>query len=40
MADVSPNDRDMEVEFYVGRLQVRERFSWNQQWFLTFKEDL
>ena len=23
-----------------GRLQVRERFSRNQQWFLTCKEDL
>jgi hypothetical protein len=40
MAHVSPNDRDMESESYVGCLQLRERFIWNYQWFLTWQEDL
>ena len=40
MADVSPNDRDMEAESYAGCLQLRERFTWNQQWFLSRQEDL
>ena len=40
MAHVSPNDRDMEAESYAGFLQLRERFPWNHQWFLSRQEDL
>jgi hypothetical protein len=40
MAHVSPNDRDTEAESFVGRLQLRKLFVWNQQWLLPFKEDL
>ena len=35
MAHVSPNDTDMEAKSFVGLLLLRERFTWNHQWFLT-----
>ena len=40
MAHVSPNARGMEAESYAGFLQLRERFTWIQQWFLTSEECL
>jgi hypothetical protein len=40
MAHVSPNDRDIEAESYAGFLQLRERITWNHQWFLSRQEDL
>ena len=40
MAHVSPNDRDMETESFVGSLQLRERFTWIHQWFLNSEECL
>ena len=40
MAHVSPNDRDMETESFVGSLQLRVRFTWIHQWFLTSEECL
>jgi hypothetical protein len=33
MVHVSSNDKDREAESFVGRLQLRELFTWNHQWF-------
>ena len=30
----------MEAESFVGRLLLRERFTWNYLWFLTWQEDI
>ena len=40
MAHVSPHDRDMEAESYVGCLQLRVCITWNYQWFLTWQEGI
>jgi hypothetical protein len=38
MAHVSPNDSNTKAKSFVGRLLLRERFTWIHQWFLTSEE--